>query len=165
MHKKDELLADRLNEKIGVLTRRETEARILAPLIEDLSAEFGKERVLPIIKNRIVQIAASQGAAMAESMCDNSLSAFYETLQFWTKDDALDIKMIEQSDAVLAFDVVRCRYAELYAHLGIKDLGLTFSCARDFALINGFNRDIVLTRTQTIMEGAPYCDFRYSRRR
>jgi hypothetical protein len=40
-------------------------------------------------------------------------------------------------------------------------LGPMLSCARDFALIEGFNPQIRLTRTQTLMEGAPFCDFRY----
>ena len=35
---------DRLNE-IGVLKRREIEARIIAPLLEALGHEFGRERV------------------------------------------------------------------------------------------------------------------------
>jgi hypothetical protein len=33
---------------------------------------------------------------------------------------------------------------------------------RDFALVEGFNPKINLTRTQTIMEGADYCDFRFT---
>lgn len=37
-----------------------------------------------------------------------------------------------------------------------------FSCARDFALIKGFYQKITLQRTQTIMEGAAYCDFCYT---
>lgn len=37
-----------------------------------------------------------------------------------------------------------------------------FSCARDFALIKGFNQKITLQRTQTVMEGAAYCDYCYT---
>jgi len=59
------------------------------------------------------------------------------------------------------FNVTRCRYAELYKALGVPELGATLSCNRDFALIEGFNEDVALTRTQTIMEGASHCDFRY----
>ncbi len=69
--------------------------------------------------------------------------------------------MIEESDEVLSFNVTRCRYAELYESLGIREIGTSFSCTRDLALIEGFNPDIALERTQTIMEGAPHCDFRY----
>ena len=43
--------------KIGVLKRREIEARILAPLIDALSGEFGREKVLQIVRETIVGIA------------------------------------------------------------------------------------------------------------
>jgi hypothetical protein len=82
-------------------------------------------------------------------------------LRFWTMDEALGIDVIEQTEEVFSFNVTRCRYAELYEKLGIRDLGTALSCARDYALIEGFNPDVSLKRTQTIMEGAPHCDFRY----
>ena len=59
-----ELPPDSLNE-IGVLMRREIEARILAPVIEALGAEFGRERVIAIITPVIVEIAHRQAAALA----------------------------------------------------------------------------------------------------
>jgi hypothetical protein len=49
----------------------------------------------------------------------------------------------------------------MYKELGIGELGALLSCGRDAALIVGFNPKIKFTRTQTIMEGAPFCDFRY----
>jgi hypothetical protein len=49
----------------------------------------------------------------------------------------------------------------MYRALGIPELGSVLSCGRDFALGEGFNPNLTLTRTQTIMEGAPFCDFRY----
>ena len=70
--------------------------------------------------------------------------------------------MLEQSDERLTFNIRRCRFAEMYRALGIPELGTLFSCNRDFALAQGFNPEIVLTRTQTIMEGALFCDFRYT---
>jgi len=152
---------DDLNAKIGVLTRREVEARILIPVIDALGETFGREAVLSVVQSTIVKIARQQGADLSSLMGNNSLQHFYETLQFWTRDDALEIKVIEESEDVLSFNVTRCRYAELYDSLGIRNIGTIFSCARDFALVEGFNPDVTLTRTQTIMEGAPYCDFRY----
>lgn len=58
--------------------------------------------------------------------------------------------------------VTRCRYAEMYRALGIPELGETLSCSRDAALIEGFNPEVEFTRSQTIMQGAACCDFRYS---
>ncbi len=156
---------DDLNAKIGVLTRREVEARLLIPLIQTLGDAFGRENVLTVVRDTIVNIARQQGAALSRQMGGDSLNQFMDSLAYWTQDDALEIDVLENSDEVLSFNVTRCRYAELYESLGIREIGTAFSCARDFALIEGFNPEISLERTQTIMEGAPFCDFRYRHRK
>jgi len=153
--------ADDLNAKLGVLTRREVEARILIPVINALGDTFGRDEVLAVVRDTIVKIAREQGAALGRQMGGNSLKNFVDSLAYWTQDKALEIDVIEESDEVLSFNVTRCRYAELYESLGIREIGTSFSCTRDFALIEGFNPEISLERSQTIMEGAEYCDFRY----
>jgi hypothetical protein len=152
---------DRLNA-VGVLTRREIEARILAPVIDALGARFGREEVVAIVRDVIVSIAREQGRALAAARGDNSLTSFAATLEPWTRDDALRMEVTEQSDERLAFDVTRCRYAELYRALGIPELGAVLSCNRDASLIEGFNQNVTFVRTRTIMQGAACCDFRYS---
>jgi hypothetical protein len=152
---------DTINEAIGVLTRREVEARVLAPVIAAMAERFGQPEVGAVLRETIVEIAERQGVGLATLMGGNSMTHFMDSLRFWTRDDALEIEHLEQTDTRLAFNVRRCRYAELYASLGLAELGTTLSCARDFALIKGFNPAIRLERTQTIMEGAPFCDFRY----
>ena len=154
---------DRLNA-IGVLTRREIEARILAPLLEALGNEFGRERVLEIARQTIIDVARQQGAQLSQSMGGNDLERFAASLDAWKKDDAMSIDVLEQGEERFAFNVTRCRYAEMYLSLGITELGALLSCNRDWALIQGFNPDVHLERTQTIMEGAPFCDFRYTMR-
>ena len=66
-------------------------------------------------------------------------------------------------EAVLteAARVIRCRYAEMYRALGVPELGALLSCNRDAALIEGFNPEVTFERTQTLMQGASHCDFRY----
>ena len=152
---------DRLNA-VGVLTRREIEARILAPVIDALGARFGREEVVAIVRDVIVSIAREQGRALAAASGDNSLTSFAATLEPWTRDDALRLEVKEQTNERLAFDVTRCRYAELYRALGIPELGAVLSCNRDASLIEGFNPNVTLVRTRTIMQGAACCDFRYT---
>lgn len=154
---------DTLNARIGVLTRREVEARILAPLIDALGDAFGREAVIEVVRETIIRIAQEQGAALAHSMSDDSLPAFADSLRFWTQDNALEIEVLAQDEDRFDFNVTRCRYAELYRSLGIPELGAVLSCNRDWALIQGFNPTVELERTQTIMQGAPACDFRYRR--
>jgi hypothetical protein len=150
---------------IGVLRRREIEARIVAPLLEALGAEFGREAVLQVARETIVRLAREQGAQLATQGGGDDLAAFEQTLPAWTRDDALRIEVVERDGERFGFNVTRCRYAELYRALGIPELGALLSCNRDEALIEGFNPDVELTRTQTIMLGASYCDFRYRLRR
>jgi hypothetical protein len=150
----------RLNA-LGVLTRREIEVRILAPILDALGKEFGRERVLELVRETIIQIARQQGEQIAESRGGDSLTYFIAALEDWKKDDAMQIEVLEQNDSRYSFNVTRCRYAELYKELDIPELGRILSCNRDFSLIQGFNPAIKLARSQTIMEGAPFCDFRY----
>jgi hypothetical protein len=151
---------DRLND-LGVLNRREVEARIVAPLLEALGREFGRERVLEVARETIIGIARHQGDQLAGAMGGRSLAHFADSMANWTKDGALQIQVLERTDERFSFNVTRCRYAEMYRALGVPELGALLSCNRDYSLIEGFNPDVTLTRTQTIMQGAPCCDFRF----
>jgi len=156
--------ADRSLDSIGVLKRREIEARILAPVLEALGKEFGRERVLEVAREAIADVARRHGRELHERAGGNSLSDFVQLLPTWEKDGGIEIRVDEQSSERLSFDVVRCRFAEMYRELGIPELGALLSCNRDFSMIQGFNPDVELTRTQTIVEGASHCDFRFRTR-
>ncbi len=54
-----------------------------------------------------------------------------------------------------------CRYAEKYRELGVAEFGHCLSCCRDEPFSGGFNSKIRFERRQTIMEGAPFCDFKF----
>ncbi len=150
--------ADYMNA-VGLLNRREIEARILAPLLDALRIAYEREKVWQIGRKVILEMARQQGAQLADSVETNDLSHFAEIQETWKKDNAIQTEVLELSNRKFAFNVFRCRYAEMYQHLGLLELGKMLSCDRDFALIDGYNPDIQLTRTQTIMEGADICDF------
>jgi len=153
-------LADYMNA-VGLLNRREIEARVLAPLLEALSVEFDRERVWEITRKVIQEIAHQQGAQLATSVEANDLEHFAAAQETWKKDSAIQTEVLELTRKKFSFNVFRCRYAEMYQHLGIPELGKMLSCDRDFAFIEGFNPNIQLLRTQIIMEGADICDFRF----
>ena len=152
-----------LNE-IGVLRRREIEARILAPIVEALCEKFDRQEILEVIRSVITEIARRQGREIASSLGSDELQTYAESIEPWTRSGALELRILNQNDSVLEFDVTRCRYAELYRSLGIEELGGILSCARDAAFIEGFNGEIALERKHTILAGSAVCDFRYRRR-
>jgi hypothetical protein len=149
---------------LSLLQRREIEARIVGPLIRGFIGAMGRDAALEVVRGVIIGLAREAGEDLARRLGDASLSSFAQALDVWREGGALEIDLLEQSPERLAFNVTRCRYAEMYRALGLAELGGSLSCQRDFALVEGFNPGIELERTQTIMEGAPYCDFRFRAR-
>lgn len=156
------LPADAELNAIGVLKRRLIEVRVVAPLLDALGERFGRDAVLAVAREVIVALATKQGAELSAHAGGCSLQHFEGTLDRWKADDALTITVRESTGERFAFDVTRCRYAEMYRALGIPELGAILSCNRDAALIAGFNPDVSFTRTQTIMGGASHCNFVYT---
>ena len=146
---------------LSLLDRREIEAKIVGPLIRGFIEVMGRDAALKVVRDVIAGVARQGGAELATRLGDASLETFSQVLELWREGGALEIDLIEQSADRLSFNVTRCRYAELYRALGLADLGGSLSCQRDFALVEGFNPAIALERTQTLMEGAPFCDFRF----
>lgn len=153
-------MTDSLND-IGVLKRREIEARIIGPIINAFAEEFGEAKTRDIVRRVIVGIAEQQGQTLAEQVGGQTTEDLAEATEPWTRGGSLEIDVLELTSKTYAFNVTRCRYAEMYKALGLAELGALLSCNRDFALCGGFNPAMKLTRTQTIMSGAPHCDFRY----
>jgi hypothetical protein len=147
---------------LTLLQQREVEAQIAGPLIRALIVEIGEERALRLVQGVIADLARESGDDLAHRLGETTLLAFSQALDRWKEGNALEIDLLEQTPEKLSFNVTRCRYAEMYHALGLGDLGFSLSCRRDFALIEGFNPEIALTRTQTLMQGASHCDFRFT---
>ena len=64
-------LKDELTQKIGVLTRRETEARIIAPFVDALIKTFGKEKITPILEKTVMELAHNQGSSLPYSLASD----------------------------------------------------------------------------------------------
>ncbi len=147
--------------KLPLIEQREIEARIVGPLVRAFAAELGQDRALAIVGQVIRELARQSGGELAQILGERTLDAFAQTLDRWRENGALEIEVLEQTPEKLSFNVTRCRFAEMYRALGLADMGASLSCQRDYALAQGFNPAIHLDRTQTIMEGAEYCDFRF----
>lgn len=150
---------------IGHLQRRKIEGRVLIPFIQALSDKFGKAAAYEVVDETIRKLAAEDGSRWARTYGQATASLRKVAQEVWAGGDALDILVIGESGDHLDFNVTRCQYAEFYKELGLADLGLRIHCNRDRAMVAGFNSDIELSRSQTIMEGATCCDFRFRRQR
>jgi len=147
---------------VPILVRREIEARMAGPLIEAFIAEFGREKTVAIASEVILKLAEESGKQLAERCGGNSLDHLSKGTGQWSAGGALKRDVLEKTDSKYNYNIVTCKYANMYKELGLEELGFIFSCGRDGKMFGGFNRDIKFERTQTIMQGAEYCDFRLS---
>jgi hypothetical protein len=148
-------------DTMPILTRRRIEAEFARGIYDEMKAELGETEAKRILSNAVIKLARAGAAAMATAMGSNDMDAFRARSDLWRAEDALRVEVLESTDKVYDFNVLRCRYAEMYRELGVAELGAILSCNRDGSFCEGWNDKLKLTRTQTIMAGASHCDFRY----
>jgi hypothetical protein len=151
---------------VSGIEQAKIQAQVLVPLVKALQAELGEERANAIVRTALGDVYRKLGekwwqAQGTRNMGDKVASAF----EMYAAGDALDYDVLNRSPDAFEIDVTGCRYAQFYKQLGIPELGFLLVCTSDFAVAEGFGPDIKLTRTQTIMQGASHCDFRYARAR
>ncbi len=147
---------------IPIIAQREIEARMAAALVSEYAKTLGRDRALAIAGEAIKATAREAGEALSRRLGARSLEELARVVEtVWAREGALTIDFIEISPSVLRFNVTRCRYAERYARMDVGDLGYYLSCGRDAAFAQGFNPDIRMARSQTIMQGAALCDFHF----
>jgi len=149
---------------IPVIEQVKIQARLLVPLVKALQTELGEERANTIIRKALGDMFRELGekwwqAQRAPNLGSNMASAF----ERFAAGGALDYDVLKQSPDAYEVNVTGCRYAQFYKELGVPELGFLLVCSLDFPMAEGFGTDVKLTRTQTIMQGATHCDFRYAR--
>jgi hypothetical protein len=147
-----------------VIDQAKIQAQVLVPLVEALQAELGEERANALVRKALGDIYRRLGEDWRRvkdsgNVGDRMGSAFAA----FARGEALDYSVREQSQNTYEIDVTRCQYAAFYKALGQPKLGFLLVCSSDFPFAEGFDSNIKLTRTQTIMQGAKSCDFRYRR--
>lgn len=147
-----------------VLERAKIQAQVLVPLIKALQTELGEARANALVRKTLGDLYRGYSEEFAKARNETDLGKFVASaFKTYARDDALQYDVIEQTPDAYAINVRRCRYAEFYHELGEPELGFLLVCTADFAVADGFGDDVKLTRTQTIMQGADHCDFRYRR--
>lgn len=147
---------------VPIIEQAKIQAQVMVPLIKTLQAELGNERANTLVRKAVGKIYRQLGdqwwnAKKSSDLGSNMAAAFAS----FSEGEALDYTVLKQSKNAYEIDVTRCQYAEFFKELGEPELGFLLVCAPDFPFAEGFDIDVSLSRTQTIMQGADHCDFRY----
>lgn len=148
---------------IPLIEQVKIQAQVLVPLVKALQAELGEERANAIVRKALGDWYRKAGEKwwrrqQASIFGDKMACAFDE----FAAGDALDYDVIRQAPDAFDVNVTGCRCAEFYKKLGVPELGFLLICGADLGMAEGYGAGVQLTRTQTIMQGASYCDFRYT---
>ena len=146
----------------SVLERTKIQAQVLVPLVKALQAELGEARANALVRNTLGELYRRHAEEFARAKNESSLGKLVASAwRTYARDDALEYDVLEETADAFAIKIKRCRYAEFYKELGEPELGFLLVCTGDFAVAEGFGGNVQLTCTQTIMQGADHCDFRY----
>jgi hypothetical protein len=168
------LAMDPVFQKLSTLEQVKVQAQVLVPIIRALRKELGKERADQIVngalrdwQRRIFESIGSQIKGTAAQKFSAIMSGMAQGIgsdvDFQDPDgNKVDYKDLKPRGESFDFNIVGCRYADFFRKLGEPELGAMLLCDGDFDVIDAVGgSEVTLKRTQTIMKGASYCDFRY----
>ncbi len=144
--------------KTSILEATKIQARAVIPIVKALEAEMGKDAAHALV-----------GRAIAENYV-----AWREKLGFvensHPRDDAnapafpVENTVVEDSDEAYGHDVTGCVFADYFRSIGEAEIGALMTCGVDFAAEARIRPNWEFSRTQTRMQGATCCDFRWRKR-
>jgi hypothetical protein len=148
---------------IPMLEQRRIEAKILKHVYDTLKQSHGVEVAQKTIAEAVRASSIEQAKEFAAKVGGKtSIQTFVDRQSLWKVGGAMEMEVKEQTETSYVFNVTRCRYAEMYRDMGLGEIGHLLSCQRDATFCEGYDKRMRLKRTQTIMQGASHCDFRYT---
>ena len=151
------------NTNLSLLDMVKLQAQVLVPVLKAFRAELGAARA-----NQIASTALREWSQKLYSDIGAQLPG--SPRQKWEAinaavipriGSAIDIEMFKREPDAVEFNITGCRYADFFRHLGEPELGAVLLCDVDVDIEAVGGSEVKMTRTQTIMKGAKYCDFRY----
>lgn len=156
----DDYLVD---PKISLLDKTRIQAQVLLPVLRALRAELGKDKADAIVKQALRDWSKQLFAAIGERI-DGSPRRKWAAIQTpWgeVSGKKVDVNILRHDKEALEIDVTRCRFAEFFRALDEPELGALLVCEADFDIAAVGKGEVSLERSQTLMQGAPSCTFRY----
>src|SRR2546423_1634802 len=149
---------------IPLIEQVKIQAQVLVPLVKALQTELGEERANAIVRKALADLYRTYGEKWWRSQgARNPEEKLASAFEMFAAGDALEYEVVKKTPDAFELNVTECRYAKFYNEIGAPELGFLLTCSADsdFFHAEGFGAGVQLTVTQTIMQGASHCDFRY----
>jgi hypothetical protein len=148
--------------QVPLIEQVKIQAQVLVPLVKALQKELGEAKANAIVRKALGDLYRGYGEQFWQARGEKNLGEkMASAFKGFAGGNALDYEVIRQTPDAFEVNVTGCRYAQFYNEIGAPELGFLLTCSADFTLAEGYD-NVQLKRTQTIMQGASHCDFRYA---
>ena len=154
-------MTEKCHVAVSIPEQAKIQAQVLVPLVRALQAELGEERANALVRRALGDVYRRNADEFRRAKTGQGLDDGVSVCRLCAR--RREYRVMAQSVDRFELDVTRCRYAEFFQALGVPELGFLLVCSADYAVAEGFGSDVALTRSQTLMQGASHCDFRYRR--
>ena len=141
-----------------ILDAIKVQSKVVIPIVKALEREIGKARAHQVVGDAIagayVQYRERRGFEPDEHPSVEVDGPAFPVEQATRRND----------DDYYANDVTKCAFAEYFRSIGEPEIGALMTCGVDFAAEELMRPTWAFERTQTLMQGANYCDFRWRRK-
>jgi hypothetical protein len=152
-----------INPTISFLDEYKFQAEVLIPVLKTLRTELGEERANRLVLNALREWSRERWHRLGDHFSGGpkeKWTALMASCMPRIGKDA-DFQPLKDEPDAQECNITGCRYANFFRQIGEPELGMVLCCEDDFHITEVGSPEIELTRTQTIMEGASYCDFRW----
>jgi hypothetical protein len=141
--------------KPDILDAVKIQARAVIPIVKALERELGKERAHAIVGSAI---ATDYARWQAQRIPVRNLHP-----RGGDQNNAFPVErsVVDDTDTTFGVNMTQCKFAEYFRGIGEPEIGALLTCGVDFANEAMQRPDWEFRRTQTLMKGAAYCDFRW----
>jgi hypothetical protein len=151
----------------SLLDQVKIQAQVLVPILKAFREELGEERANRIAWKALEKWRSDIVGKMNRKIppSGNPADRFRAASDaIWPAvGDSVDVQMLKDSPEAYEYDVTGCRFAQFFKEVGEPELGFALLCSFDTTMVADIGQgDVKFTRTQTIMQGADHCDFRYA---
>ena len=148
-----------MSDDTTLLQRVRAQAEVLVPLMRRLETEIGTDKTHSILREVLSDYYRSMARTFVQESGGDRMAAFAKFAEISTAGDVVQVERRESPPGRAHMDIVRCDYAKFFQALGEPELGFLLVCSADYSVAETLGMG--LERTQTIMQGADHCDFRW----
>ena len=117
---------------LPLIEQAKIQTRVLVPLVKALQAELGEQRANALVRRALGDIYRRYGEEFWRTKSEKNLGKIMASaFATFSRGDALNYQVREQSQDAFEIDVTGCKYAEFYKELGEPELGFLLVCSAD----------------------------------